>query len=376
MPSKRRPSRSKKSAPSRSARVSKGRAPRRSAARAAPRRAKSAVPARASGAAKRGALRELYPAIKPYKTGYLRVSDVHEIYFEESGNPRGKPAVFLHGGPGGGTDANMRRFFDPKRYRIVLFDQRGSGKSRPLASLEANTTWDLVADTEKVREHLGIDKWLVFGGSWGSTLALAYSQTHPERVTELILRGIFLLRRSELEWFYQNPEGAGSLYPDLWEGYVEQIPTSERGDMMSAYYKRLTSPDPEVVRRAAVAWSVWEGATSYLKLNPSFVKKFRDDAAFAGAFARIECHYFVNKGFLRSDSQLLDDVDRIRHIPAVIVQGRYDIVCPMRSAWDLHKAWPEADLRIVPTSGHSAFEVGITSELVSATDRLAARGSR
>jgi len=331
--------------------------------RAAPRRKGAAKNARAP--------RELYPPIKPYNSGHLAVSDGHEIYFEESGNPRGKPAVFLHGGPGGGTDPKMRRFFDPKRYRIVLFDQRGSGKSRPHASLEANTTWDLVADTERLRDHLGIDKWLVFGGSWGSTVALAYAQTHPDRVTELVLRGIFLLRRSELEWFYQNPEGAASLFPDLWEQYVEVIPESERHDMMAAYYKRLTSPDPDVIQRAATAWSVWEGATSFLQLNPDYVQKFRDDGQYAGAFARIECHYFVNKGFLQQDDQLLRDVGRIRHIPGVIVQGRYDVVCPLRSAWDLHKAWPEADLRIVPDAGHSAFEAGITSELVSATDRFA-----
>jgi proline iminopeptidase len=327
------------------------------------------APARGTGGTRK--LRELYPAIKPYNTGYLRVSDVHQIYFEESGNPKGKPAVFLHGGPGGGTDPKMRRFFDPKRYRIVLFDQRGSGKSKPHASLDANTTWDLVADTEKVREHLGIDKWLVFGGSWGSTLALAYAETHPERVTELVLRGIFLLRRSELEWFYQNPQGAASIYPDLWESYVEVIPEAERSDMMAAYYKRLTSTDPEVLRRAATAWSVWEGATSYLRMKTEYVTRFKEDAAFAAAFARIECHYFVNKGFFKTDNQLIEEVDRIRHIPAVIVQGRYDMVCPMRSAWDLHKAWPEADLRIVGEAGHSAFEPGITSELVIAADRFA-----
>jgi proline iminopeptidase len=318
-------------------------------------------------------LRELYPAVKPYNSGFLKAPNGHEIYFEESGNPRGKPAVFLHGGPGGGTDPKMRRFFDPKRYRIVLFDQRGSGKSRPLASLEHNTTWDLVADTERVREHLGIDKWLVFGGSWGSTLALAYAETHPERVTELVLRGIFLLRRSELEWFYQNPQGAGSLFPDRWEEYIAEIPEAERDDVMAAYYKRLTSADPEVVRRAATAWSVWEGATSYLQLRPDYVTKFREDGAYAGAFARIECHYFVNRGFLRSDNQLIEDVGKIRHIPAVIVQGRYDVVCPARSAWDLHKAWPEAELHIVADAGHSAFEVGITSELVAATERFAKR---
>ena len=318
-------------------------------------------------------LRSLYPPIEPYNSGYLKVSDLHEIYYEECGNPRGKAAVFLHGGPGGGTDAKMRRFFDPKRYRIVLFDQRGSGKSRPHASLEQNTTWDLVADTERVREHLGIDKWLVFGGSWGSTLALAYAETHPERVTEIVLRGIFLLRRSELEWFYQNPQGAGSLFPDLWDEYIAVIPEAERGDVMAAYYKRLTSSDPDELRRAATAWSVWEGATSYLRLNPDYVTKFREDGAFAGAFARIECHYFVNRGFLRSDNQLIEDVPKIRHIPAVIIQGRYDVVCPARSAWDLHKAWPEAELRIVADAGHSAFEVGITSELVAATDRFGKR---
>jgi proline iminopeptidase len=315
-------------------------------------------------------VRDLYPALNPYNSGYLRVSDLHELYFEESGNPKGKPVVFLHGGPGGGTDPKMRRFFNPKRYRIVLFDQRGSGKSRPHASLEHNTTWDLVADTERLREHLGIDKWVVFGGSWGSTLALAYAQTHPERVTEMVLRGIFLLRRSELEWFYQNPQGAGSLFPDLWEKYIAVIPEEERGDVMAAYYKRLTSSDPKVLNAAAVAWSVWEGATSYLRMKSEYVTKFHEDASYAAAFARIECHYFVNHGFLRNDTQLLDDVARIRHIPAVIVQGRYDVVCPARSAWDLHKAWPEADLRIVPDAGHSAFEAGITSELVTACDKF------
>jgi proline iminopeptidase len=353
----------------------------RAGARRAPKSASRSVASAASGRSSRKTprsaqpekLRGLFPPVEPYNSGYLKVSDRHEIYYEESGNPRGKPAVFLHGGPGGGTDPKMRRFFDPKRYRIVLFDQRGSGKSRPQASLEQNTTWDLVADTERVREHLGIEKWLMFGGSWGSTLALAYAETHPERVTEIILRGIFLLRRSELEWFYQNPQGAGSLFPELWDDYIAVIPEEERGDVMAAYYQRLTSSDPEEVRRAATAWSVWEGATSYLRVNPDYVTKFREDGAYAGAFARIECHYFVNRGFFRSDNQLIEDVGKIRHIPAVIVQGRYDVVCPARSAWDLHKAWPEADLRIVPDAGHSAFEPGITSELVAATDRFAKR---
>jgi proline iminopeptidase len=314
--------------------------------------------------------RTLYPAIEPYRTGFLRVSDVHELYFEESGNPKGRPVVFLHGGPGGGTDGKMRRFFDPGKYRIVLYDQRGCGKSTPSASLVDNTTAHLVADTEALRKHLGIECWQVFGGSWGSTLALAYAQAHPDAVTELVLRGIFLLRRSELEWFYQNPEGAASLFPDLWEQYVEVIPPAERGDMMQAYYKRLTSDDPKVLAAAAKAWSIWEGATSFLRLNPDYVAKFQEDD-YAAAFARIECHYFVNRGFMRSDTQLLEDVGRIRHIPAVIVQGRYDVVCPMRSAWDLHRAWPEADLKIVPDAGHSAFEAGNIHELVTATDRFA-----
>ncbi len=321
-------------------------------------------PARAARARRR-----LYPPVKPYRTDRLRVSELHEIYFEESGNPQGKPALFLHGGPGGGTDPKMRRFFDPQHYRIVLLDQRGCGRSRPHAELTDNTTWHLVEDIERLREHLGIPRWLVFGGSWGSTLALAYAETHPARVTELVLRGIFLLRRWELEWFYQSPGGAAALFPDLWERYVEPIPLEERADMMRAYYARLTSSDPTVRVRAAQAWSSWEGATSYLLTSANYVAKFAD-GTYAEAFARIECHYFVNRGFFQSDGQLLEDVQRIRHIPAVIVQGRYDVVCPMRSAWDLHRAWPEADLRVVPDAGHSAMERGTVHELVSATDRF------
>lgn len=317
-------------------------------------------------------MRELYPPIEARRSGMLRVSDVHEIYWEESGHPQGKPVVFLHGGPGGGTDARMRQFFDPSRYRIVLFDQRGCGKSRPHASLVDNTTWHLVADIEALRVHLGIDRWQVFGGSWGSTLALAYAQAHPQRVTELVLRGIFLVRPWEFRWFYETPDGTAALFPDLWEQYVQPIPPDERGEMMHAYYRRLTSDDATVRAEAARHWSMWEGATSFLRLNPDYVAKFEEDA-FAEAFARIECHYFVNGGFLRTPSQLLDDVHRIRHIPGVIVQGRYDVVCPMKSAWDLHRAWPEADLRIVGDAGHSAFEAGIRSELINATDRFAAR---
>jgi proline iminopeptidase len=343
---------------------------RKRAGRNSPRRATARPAARRSIARRR-----LYPAISPNHSGFLRVSDVHEIYYEESGNPRGKPVVFLHGGPGAGTDAKMRRFFDPRRYRIVLLDQRGCGKSRPTASLVDNTTWHLVADIERVREQLGIERWQVFGGSWGSTLALAYAETHPQRVTELVLRGIFLLRRWELEWFYQDPRGAGALYPDLWEEYIAPIPPGERGDLMRAYYQRLTGEDGAELSRAAHAWSVWEGATSFLRLNPDYVARF-GDAAFAAAFARIECHYFVNGGFLRTANELIENVGRIRHIPTVIVQGRYDIVCPMRSAWELHRAWPEADLRVVPDAGHSAFEAGITHELVSATDHFARSRSR
>ena len=320
-------------------------------------------------AAAQPARRGLYPALEAYRTGRLRVSPVHELYFEESGNPRGKPVVFLHGGPGGGTDPKMRRFFDPRRYRIVLFDQRGCGQSTPHASLLDNTTWHLVADIEQLRTHLGIDRWQVFGGSWGSTLALAYAETHPRRVTELVLRGIFMLRRAEIEWFYQDPHGAAALFPDLWERYVEPIPADERGDMIGAFYRRLTSEDPQTLADAARAWSIWEGATSFLHVNPSYVAQF-EDPSYAAAFARIECHYFINRGFLESDLQLLEDVKRIRRIPGIIVQGRYDVVCPMRSAWDLHRAWPEAELRVVPDAGHSAFEAGNIHELVSATDRF------
>jgi proline iminopeptidase len=312
----------------------------------------------------------LYPPIRPYRTGRLPVSALHELYFEQSGNPKGKPVVFLHGGPGGGTDPKMRRFFNPRRYRIVLFDQRGCGKSTPHASLEENTTWDLVADIERLREHLGIDRWQVFGGSWGSTLALAYAQRHPKRVTGMVLRGIFLLRRSELEWFYQNSHGAAALYPDLWERFVAPIPEDERYDMMRAYYRRLTSSDTRERNVAARAWSIWEAATSHLLSDPADIAKFKV-AKYAAAFARIECHYFVNGGFLDSDDQLLRDVALIRKIPCVIVQGRYDLICPMRSAWDLHRAWPRSKLVIVPDAGHSAFEPGIAKALRQATDGFA-----
>ncbi|MCS6798821.1 MAG: prolyl aminopeptidase [Myxococcota bacterium] len=308
-----------------------------------------------------------YPPIEPHATGRLRVDEVHEIHWEVSGNPRGKPALFIHGGPGGGTDPVQRRFFDPDAYRIVLFDQRGCGRSTPHASLERNTTWHLVSDIEALREHLGVDRWLLFGGSWGSTLALAYAQRHPDRVRAMVLRGIFLLRRREIEWFYQD--GASRIFPDAWERFVEPIPPEERGDMIRAYYRRLTSEDAETRRRAALAWSQWEGVTSTLLPDERLLARTADPR-FAEAFARIECHYFVHGGFFERDGQLLDEVDRIRHIPAVMVQGRYDVVCPAESAWLLHRAWPESDLRIVQDAGHSANEPGITHELIEATDRF------
>jgi proline iminopeptidase len=316
----------------------------------------------------------LYPEIEPYRTGYLRVSDVHKLYFEESGNPKGKPAVFLHGGPGGGTDAKQRRYFDPKKYRIVLFDQRGCGRSRPHASLVDNTTWHLVSDIEALREHLGIERWLVFGGSWGSTLALAYAQTHPQRVSELVLRGIFLCRKQEIDWFYQNPNGAGAIFPDLWDEFVAPIPPAERGDMVTAYYERLTSRSRATMQKAARAWTLWEGGTSYLRTSAETLARYRR-SGFSTAFARIECHYFTNGAFFETDDQLLRNVRRIRKIPAVIIQGRYDVVCPMRSAWDLHRAWPEAAFHVVPDAGHSANEPGITTELVRATDAFARASS-
>lgn len=310
-------------------------------------------------------LRTPYPPIDPYRTGMLPVSPVHTIYFEESGNPNGKPVVFVHGGPGGGTEPRQRRFFDPAVYRIILFDQRGCGKSTPHASLEDNTTWHLVADMEKLREHLGIGKWMLFGGSWGSTLSLAYAESHPDRVSEIVLRGIFLIRKWEIDWFYQ--QGTSRMFPDAWAEYLKPIPVEERGDLLHAYYRRLTSENPEIRQEAARAWSVWEGRTSTLLPNPDLIAKSSGDA-FSLAFARIECHYFVNGAFFRTESQLLDDVKKIRHLPCVIVQGRYDVVCPAESAWDLHQAWPESKLMIVPDAGHSANEPGITSALIEATD--------
>ncbi|MFF0707383.1 prolyl aminopeptidase [Gordonia sputi] len=322
-------------------------------------------------------MRSLYPPIEPYASGHLTVDDGQEIYWETSGNPDGKPAVFVHGGPGGGTGPDQRRFFDPARYRIVLFDQRGCGKSRPHiadgADLSVNTTPKLISDMESLRTHLDIERWQVFGGSWGSTLGLAYAQAHPDRVTELVLRGIFLLRRSEIDWYYNG--GAAHIYPDVWESYLAPIPENERdGDLVAAYHRLLTSDDTDVAVAAARAWTGWEQATSYLIPKPEEAAASKEDVGsrFDLAFASIENHYFVHHGFLE-DGQLLRDIDRIAHIPAVIVQGRYDVVCPMRSAWDLHRAWPSATLHVVADAGHASFEQGIAHHLVEATDVFADR---
>ena len=314
-------------------------------------------------------MRILFPDITPYATQRLAVDDLHSLYVEECGVPGGLPVLFLHGGPGAGCEPMHRRFFDPQRYRIVLFDQRGSGQSSPHAELRDNTTWHLVADIEKLREHLGIDRWLVFGGSWGSTLALAYAETHPERVQGLILRGVFLCRDQDIHWFYQ--EGTCRLFPDLWEHFLAPIPAAERNAMVQAYYRRLTS-DNELERlRAAKAWSMWEGATLALEYHPQIVEQF-GEAHRALSLARIECHYFINQCFMEPD-QLLRDAGRLRDIPGVIVHGRYDVVCPLDNAWALHQAWPEAELRIIPTAGHAASEPGIVDALVYATERFADR---
>ena len=309
--------------------------------------------------------RRLYPPLEPYDHGFLEVGAGHAVYYEQCGNPDGKAAVFVHGGPGAGGDVGARRFVDPAGYRIIVFDQRGAGRSRPEASLTDNTTWHLVADMERLRNALGISSWLVFGGSWGSTLSLAYAQRHPAAVSELVLRGIFLLRQKELQWFYQS--GASEIYPDQWAQFLAPIPPDERDDLLSAYHRRLISDDEQTRLTAARAWSIWEGSTSFLSPDPKRTKQF-GTPEFALALARIETHFFVNRGFFATEEALLEGVGRIRHIPAVIVQGRYDVVCPMATAWELASRWPEADLRVVGDAGHSAYEPGITHELVSATD--------
>jgi len=314
--------------------------------------------------------RTLFPAIEPYARHRLKVSPIHEIYVAEYGNRQGKPAILLHGGPGGGSNPTMPRFHDADAYRIVVFDQRGCGQSTPHAELEENTTWDLVADIERIRSHLGIERWQVFGGSWGSTLALAYAETHPERVSELVLRGIFTLRRSELLWFYQ--EGASWLLPEAWQGYLAPIPEAERGDLIAAYHKRLTGPDPEVRLAAARAWSTWEGSALSLLPDPARVAAF-GDPHYAIAFARIECHYFQNRGFFERDDQLIANAHRLRAIPGVIVHGRYDLCTPVAIAADLHRAWPEAELNIIPDAGHAMSEPGIIDGLVRATEKFRQR---
>ena len=313
-------------------------------------------------------MREFYPELQPYARGRLRVSELHEIYYEECGNLKGKPVVVLHGGPGGGISPFLRRLHDPKHYRIILFDQRGCGQSTPNAELRENTTWHLVADMEALRQHLEIEKWQVLGGSWGSTLALAYAQNHTERVDELILRGIFTVRRREIIWFYQ--EGASALFPDAWEAYLAPIPANERNDLVAAYHKRLTGNNVAEQLACAKAWSQWEASTLSLRPNPKLVIEFGNDA-FALAFARIECHYFINRGFFESDDQLLAGADKFRGLSGVIVQGRYDVVTPAETDWALHRAWPEAHFEIVPDAGHTATEPGITDALIRATDRFA-----
>ena len=313
-------------------------------------------------------MRNLYPPIEPYREGKLQVSALHTIHYEESGNPQGKPVIFLHGGPGGGITPMYRQYFDPNKWRIVIFDQRGCGQSTPYAELRENTTWDLVSDIEKLREHLQIAKWFVFGGSWGSTLALAYSQTHPNSCLGLILRGIFMLRPQELHWFYQS--GASYIYPDAWQEYLKPIPPEEREDLLSAYYQRLTSEDKNTRLEAARAWSIWEASTSKLLPSTETIQRFGEED-FAEAFARIECHYFVNGGFFTTENQLLDNIDLIRHLPGIIVQGRYDVVCPMITAWELHQVWSEAEFIVVPDAGHSVSEPGIRHALIEATDKFA-----
>ncbi len=309
---------------------------------------------------------KLFPPIEPYDSGFIK-KGIHEVYYEQCGNPKGKPAIFLHGGPGGGCGSLSRRFFNPKKYRIILFDQRGCGRSKPHTCLEDNTTWHLIEDIESIRERLDIKKWLVFGGSWGSTLAMAYAQKHPKNVSQLILRGIFMLRQKELQWFYQY--GASEMYPEAWQGFLKEIPENERDNLIEAYRKVFYGKNKEKQLSAAKAWSKWEASCSFINYNPDAVRD-SINAEFALAFALIENHYFVNKGFLENENQLLDNIDIIRNIPAIIIQGRYDIVCPPTTAFELHSKWPESELVIAPFSGHSAFEKEITHELIKATNKF------
>ena len=309
---------------------------------------------------------KLFHPIEPYETGFLKKGK-HEIYYEQCGNPKGKPAIFLHGGPGGGCGSLSRRFFNPKKYRIILFDQRGCGRSKPHTCLEDNTTWHLIEDIETIRERLSIKKWLVFGGSWGSTLAIAYAQKYPNNVSQMVLRGIFMLRQKELQWFYQY--GASEMYPEAWQGFLKEIPENERDNLIEAYRKIFYGKNKEKQLSAAKAWSKWEASCSFINHNPDAVKE-SINAEFALAFALIENHYFVNKGFLENENQLLDNIDIIRNIPTIIIQGRYDVVCPPTTAYELHSKWPESQLVIAPFSGHSAFEKEITNELIKATNKF------
>lgn len=310
---------------------------------------------------------ELYPEIEPFHSGYFEVSDGFELYYEQVGNPKGQPVIFFHGGPGGGVTPGYRRYFDPEHYHVILFDQRGAGKSRPHAAIENNNTWKLIEDAEAIRESFGIDKWIVFGGSWGSTLSLMYAETHPERVQALCLRGIFMCRPQEIEWFYQ--EGASRIFPDAFEVYRNHIPKEEQHDLVKAYYKRLTSDDKNVQLEAARHWSVWEGSTSQLIPEDGFIHKY-DEPEFALAFARIECHYFTNNIFTDSDSWILDNAHKIAHIPTDIVHGRYDVVCPVENAWDLKARLPKANLYIIKDAGHTVSEPGISAQLVASMERF------
>lgn len=315
-------------------------------------------------------LRKFYPEAEPFETGMLDAGDGHQVYWERVGTRGAKPAVFLHGGPGGGCTPKQRRVFDPALYDVLLFDQRGCGRSTPNASLEANTTWHLVADIEKLRQLTGVDQWLVFGGSWGSTLALAYAQKHPEHVSELVVRGIYTLTRAELDWYYQF--GVNQMFPDKWERFIAPIPENERHDMMAAYRRRLTSDDTKTQAEAALAWSLWEGETITLLPEPETSNVFGQDE-FALAFARIENHYFVHAGWLEED-QLISDAHKLHAIPGVIVHGRYDMPCPLHYAWRLHKAWPQAEFHIIEGAGHAFSEPGILDKLIRATDKFAGKG--
>lgn len=311
----------------------------------------------------------LFPEIEAYHTGFLEVGDGHRLYYEEAGNPQGQPVVFIHGGPGGNILPRYRRFFDPDFYRIILFDQRGSGQSLPHAELAGNTTWELVADMEKLRIDRGISRWQLFGGSWGTTLALAYAITHPQRVSGLILRGIFLCRPWEIGWLYQ--QGASRVFPDAFDGFAAVIPPDERHDMVGAYYRRLTHADAGIRLTAAKAWSTWEAAISKLIPDAQLIEAFEEDA-FALAFARIECHYFIHKGFFATDNWLLENLAAVRHLPVRIIHGRYDVVCPVENAWELHKLWPGSQLTITPDAGHSAMEPGTLHALIDATEAFKA----